>query len=118
MMRTPAYTNFFLPFDPGEVIQSYWRERYRTAASTRLASRARSILAASYYRVRPGIPRAVQLMFRRTIRRLQAHSRFPAWPVETALHDLYDLLFRFVAALAREPVPWISPWPGMPEYPR
>jgi len=108
--------NFFLPFDPGEVIQSYWRERYRTVASTRLASRARSILSASYYRVRPGIPRAVQLMFRRTIRRLQAHSRFPAWPVETALHDLYDLLFRLVAALAREPVPWISPWPDGYEW--
>jgi peptidoglycan/xylan/chitin deacetylase (PgdA/CDA1 family) len=37
--------------------------------------------------------------------------RFPRWPVETALHDLYDLLLARLALMTDTPVPWIAPWP-------
>jgi hypothetical protein len=49
---------------------------------------------------------------RRAFSRVQARTRFPRWPVETALADLYDFLFRELALVAGSPVPWIAPWPG------
>ena len=31
---------------------------------------------------------------------LQARTSFPRWPIETALHDLYDWLFRLIGMIA------------------
>ena len=102
----------FLPFDPNELISSYWSERYlkyvRPAALSRLAALARR----GYYRTRPLLPRRVQMTMRRSFSRVQSKAHFPRWPIETALHDLYDLLFSFVAALTRDPIPYIAAWPG------
>ncbi len=42
---------------------------------------------------------------------MQARSRFPRWPVETALHDFFDLFISMLAGIAGEPVPHIAPWP-------
>jgi hypothetical protein len=111
-----ANGNLFLPFDPGDVIESFWRERYRAVSMTRLASRARMFLAGLYYRLRPAIPRAAQIALRRRVRRLQTHDVFPAWPIETALHDFYDLLFGLIASVARQPIPSLAPWPGRYEW--
>jgi hypothetical protein len=105
----------FLPFDPNEAIRAYWSERYRRIG-TSSAIRARELLVAFYYRLRPVVPRPVQIAFRRAARRFQTHDGFPAWPVETALHDLYNLLFRLVASVARQPIPSISPWPDGYEW--
>ena len=66
----------------------------------------------AYYRMRPAVPRAGQIGMRRLFSHVQARSRFPRWPVETSLHDFYALLFREVAALASEPIPWLAPWPN------
>jgi hypothetical protein len=100
-----------LPFDPNELIQNFWSERYleyvRPATVNHLAGLARR----GYYRARPLLPRAVQMSMRRSFSRVQSKSRFPRWPVETALHDFYDFLFATVAGVAQRPVPFIGLWP-------
>jgi hypothetical protein len=101
----------FLPYDPGEVIRNYWSERYRSIGSVRLGGPARKAAVKVYYRVRPVLPRPAQLRLRRMASQVQARSRFPRWPVETALHDLYARLLDDAAAVAGAPVPWLSPWP-------
>lgn len=103
--------NVFLPFDPSEVIRNYWAERYRSNGSPTLLRTARCAALRSYYRLRPMLPRPLQIRMRRAFTRLQLRTRFPGWPMETALHDLYALLFQRVAELAACSVPWISPWP-------
>jgi hypothetical protein len=101
----------FLPYDPGEVIQNYWSERYRSIGAARLGGPARKAAIGTYYRVRPVLPRPAQIRLRRLASRVQARARFPRWPVETALHDLYARLLDDVATVAGAPVPWLSPWP-------
>jgi peptidoglycan/xylan/chitin deacetylase (PgdA/CDA1 family) len=100
-----------LPFSPSELIKNFWSERYlefaRPAAVSRLAELARR----GYYRARPLLPRTVQMRMRRSFSRVQSKSRFPRWPIETALHDFYDFLFTTVGGIAGEPVPFIGLWP-------
>ena len=99
-----------LPFDPSEVMLSLWSEAYLPAQN---AWRGRSKRAAlrGYYALRPAMPRSLQIWLRRRFSTMQARARFPRWPVETALHDLYDLLLAHLAVVAGTPVPWIAPWP-------
>jgi peptidoglycan/xylan/chitin deacetylase (PgdA/CDA1 family) len=100
-----------LPFNPNEVIRNFWNERYldyaRHAAISRLAGLGRR----SYYRARPLLPRSVQMGMRRSFSRVQSKTRFPRWPVETALHDFYDFLFKLLGDIADEPIPYIGVWP-------
>jgi peptidoglycan/xylan/chitin deacetylase (PgdA/CDA1 family) len=104
--------NVFLPFDPDEAVGNFLTERYATFASGAGGlSRLRPALTASYYRVRPALPRSLQIASRRVFAQLQKRSRFPRWPVETSLHDLYDLLFDICARVAGAAVPTIAPWP-------
>jgi peptidoglycan/xylan/chitin deacetylase (PgdA/CDA1 family) len=85
-------------------------ERYRTAGRS-FGTAARTTAVALYYRIRPAIPRPVQMAARRVFSRAQGEAAFPAWPVERSLHDLYDLFLELVAELARQSVPYIAPWP-------
>ena len=102
----------FLPFDPDEAILSYWSEAYGQGAARSAAGRAKRLSMRAYYGVRPLLPRSAQIAMRRQFSRIQARSRFPRWPIETGLHDLYDVLFGLLADLAGEPVPWLAPWPA------
>jgi hypothetical protein len=98
----------YLPFDPNATIAACWSESYRAAEGGRAALRtARS----AYYRLRPLMPRPVQLGMRRAFSRVQGARSFPAWPAETGLHDLFDLLFSLLAELGGAPVPALAPWP-------
>jgi hypothetical protein len=101
----------FLPFDPDEAILNYWSEAYGLVASRSAAGRAKRASMRAYYKVRPILPRSVQIALRRKFSRIQARSRFPRWPIETGLLDLYNALFGLLAELAGEPVPWLAPWP-------
>jgi hypothetical protein len=101
-----------LPFDPGEAILNAWSEAYRGAGGTQLRRRAPQAALRAYYRLRPAIPRPAQIALRRLLARAQPRPAFPAWPLETALHDLYAALLRFAAQVAAEPVPWLAPWPA------
>jgi hypothetical protein len=101
-----------LPFDPAEAILSYWSEGYALAPRQSAAGRLKKGAMWGYYRVRPALPRRAQIAMRRAFSRVQARTRFPRWPLEPALHDLYDALFDLVAGIAPEAVPWLRPWPA------
>jgi peptidoglycan/xylan/chitin deacetylase (PgdA/CDA1 family) len=103
--------NLFLPFDPDHAIELLLTERYRTAGRG-VAAAARRSAAHLYYRVRPALPRRLQIAARRVFSRAQTRSSFPAWPTEPSLHDLYEFLLGLVAELAQRPVPYIAPWPA------
>jgi hypothetical protein len=101
----------FLPFDPDEVLLNYWSERYATIGGGSRAGELRRRLMVGYYRLRPLLPRPLQIWLRRRFARVQARSRFPHWPVETCLHDFCDLMYSILASIAGEPVPCIASWP-------
>ena len=101
-----------LPFDPGEVMRCLWSESY-TRLGPRAATRraAREIALRCYYLARPLVPRKLQMRLRRSLASRQTTPAFPAWPLETGLHDMYDWLLALAAEVAGAPVPWIRPWP-------
>jgi hypothetical protein len=103
--------NVFLPFDPAEVMQQFWSERYRQIGSSLVARTGRAAALRSYYFVRPALPRRLQLRLRRAFTQVQARSSFPGWPTEDSLHALYAWLLGLLAELADRPVPFIDPWP-------
>jgi hypothetical protein len=98
------------PFDPDEVIANLRSERYLrlgpAAPLSLTASRRRA-----YYAIRPVLPRNIQIGLRRAFSHVQARTQFPRWPVESALHDLIDLVLQRVGDAAGRPVPYIAPWP-------
>jgi hypothetical protein len=51
------------------------------------------------------------MSMRRSFSRVQSKAQFPRWPIETALHDLYDFLFALLTVLAERPIPYIGSWP-------
>lgn len=106
----------FLPFDPDEVVESFWTERYLQATDGRRVLGVRRACMLAYYRVRPLLPRPLQIWLRRRFARLQARSTFPSWPVETCLHDFFALMFAILAEIARTPIPCIAPWPDGHEW--
>jgi hypothetical protein len=101
----------FLPFDPAEVMQQFWSERYRQVGSSPMALRSRAAVLRSYYLVRPALPRRLQLRLRRAFTHVQARSSFPSWPIEDDLHAFYAWLFGLLAGWVGRPVPFIGPWP-------
>ena len=98
-----------LPFDPNEVVHSFWCEGYRDEDAG--GARLRSFALRVYYRMRPFLPRPLQIALRRAYAPIQAGSRFPAWPLEESLHGFYHTVLGWVADVAEGPVPWIAPWP-------
>jgi hypothetical protein len=104
--------NVFLPFDPGEVMQQFWSERYQQVGRSPMALRGRAALVRSYYLMRPAVPRRLQLRLRRAFTRVQDRASFPGWPAEDSLHSLYAWLFGLLAGLAGQPVPFLDLWPG------
>jgi hypothetical protein len=111
-IRSHPSGSVLVPFDPGEVITNFWSERYRAVGRLARWAGLRTLAKRSYYRVRPLLPRPAQIRLRRLLSRLQQRTAFPRWPVETALHDFYELLFRMLASVAGEPIPTLAPWPS------
>jgi hypothetical protein len=101
--------NTFLPFDPSEVIQSFWTEAY---AAGRKHGRLEEGARRAYYRMKPLFPRALQIGARRAFTHVQERQEFPSWPIEPALHDFYRWLMGVVTHVAGRPVPTIAPWPA------
>jgi hypothetical protein len=100
-----------LPFDPNEAIVNFWTEGYAEVGARGWATRAASVARHGYYRARPLLPRNVQLKLRRRFSRLQRKARFPRWPVETAVDDLFRLLSGLAVEIAGESIPYIAAWP-------
>jgi peptidoglycan/xylan/chitin deacetylase (PgdA/CDA1 family) len=103
--------NVFLPFDPGEVMQYFWTEKYRGIERSAMSTSLHTAALRSYYLIRPILPRPLQLMTRRIFMRVQGRSSFPGWPIEDSLHSFYAWLFTQVTGIAGRPVPFIDPWP-------
>jgi hypothetical protein len=101
----------FLPFSPDAALLNLWSEAYQLGQSGARSPGVKRLALMAYYRLRPLLPRAVQIALRRQFARLQARTAFPRWPVETAAHDLFDLVLALLAEIAGEPVPWLGPWP-------
>jgi hypothetical protein len=97
-----------LPFDPSRAVEALWSEAYTTGAG----GLARRLAMRAYYRLRPAIPRRLQLGMRRAYSGIQARATFPRWPLETALHDLCDYVLGLAAEVAGEPLPALAPWPA------
>lgn len=65
-----------------------------------------------YYRVKPLIPRRVQLGMRRLYSRRQARRPFPAWPIEPILVEHQHERFRErIRAAGGRAVPFLNFWP-------
>jgi hypothetical protein len=101
-----------LPFDPDEVVTTFWSERYAQTGQESAGGRLRRTAMTVYYGVRPLMPRRLQIAARRAYSRVQGRQEFPRWPVETSLHDFYDQVLAWASEVAGRPVPWISPWPA------
>lgn len=101
----------FLPFDPNEVVESFWSERYLDIARASRTQALRRAMRVVYYRMRPGLPRPLQIWLRRRFARIQGRSTFPRWPVESSLHDFFDLMFAILSGIAGGPIPCVSWWP-------
>src|SRR4051812_40687864 len=97
-----------LPFSLDAALVNLWSEAYQAGA--RSAGVKRLALLA-YYRLRPFLPRSLQIALRRRFARIQARIAFPRWPVESAAHDVLELALDLLAEVAGEPVPWLAPWP-------
>jgi hypothetical protein len=102
----------FLPFDPDEAVDLIRSERYLSLTTSALASGSTQLARKLYYRVRPMLPRPVQIALRRGFTSVQHRSTVPRWPLETSLHDLLDLVLGLLGDAAGAPVPWIAPWPA------
>lgn len=108
---TDEVGNLLLPFDPDEVLINFWSERYVDELRRNGRTwRGRAMLR-TYYRVRSLFPRALQIWVRRRYARVQARTPFPAWPLETSLHDFIDLFLTMLADVAGIELPYIAPWP-------
>jgi peptidoglycan/xylan/chitin deacetylase (PgdA/CDA1 family) len=108
--------SILLPFDPAEAVLSCWSEAYRTAGTVTAVGRSVRSALPLYYRLRPLLPRWLQTGLRRAVSRLQSRSPFPRWPVETSLHDLYELVLDLLREVAEGPVPFLGAWPEGREW--
>jgi len=90
---------------PGFDAAHYLLERYRPPRPMPRRLRA-------FYRVKPMLPRSVQLGLRRRYARRQARSAFPAWPIEPVLVEAQEReLLRRLAASGESSLPVLNLWP-------
>jgi len=109
-VRRRSDGTLLLPFDPGDAMVSAWSESY-AGEQPEARSHAKRLATTGYYAVRPALPRPLQLALRRSFSRIQARTPYPRWPIESGLHDLYRLLFRWLAQALGDPLPALDPWP-------
>lgn len=106
--------SILLPFDPSEAVEALWSEAY--LAASRGPRRSYAAALRIYYRLRPVLPRPLQIAVRRGYSRVQGRRAFPRWPIEPAFHDLLRWFYLHVVEIARQPVPWIAPWPAPKQW--
>jgi peptidoglycan/xylan/chitin deacetylase (PgdA/CDA1 family) len=81
-------------------------ERYRPPAE------GHSRLMRAYYRLKPMLPRSLQLAMRRRYAKRQARVEFPRWPIEPILVERRRAELRTeLERRGAEAVPAIAPWP-------
>jgi peptidoglycan/xylan/chitin deacetylase (PgdA/CDA1 family) len=99
--------------DPNALVEGILSERYVAERSGRARRNLEPVALATYYALRPLLPRTVQMSLRRSLRRVQdSGAAFPRWPTETVLHDLCQILLGLLDEVAGEPIPRLAAWPG------
>src|SRR5262245_47207064 len=70
-----------------------------------------SSLVRAYYRVKPFLPRPLQIWARQRHARARQRITFPRWPVETRCWDIASEWIRRAASVANGRVPALGFWP-------
>ena len=99
----------YCPFDIQAVVKAFQLELYAQSTPDAVwLQHARHL----YYRLRPLIPRAVQIRFRQLIAPLQSRRDFPDWPLDVSLDHFQRLLLRLMLQVSElDRVPFIWFWP-------
>lgn len=100
-----------LPFDPDVCIRNLLHERYLGPAGQSLRPSRRL-----YYRLRPAMPRGLQIRLRRAFTRHQRRSGFPGWPADSTLGDFEALVIGLLQRVLGAMPPEIHAWPGGSEW--
>jgi hypothetical protein len=102
-----------LPFDPSEVIENLYRERYEhnlQPAQERIVGR--ELIRKSYYFVRGLLPVSVRRHLQRAYFSGWQKLPFPAWPVDCTVDRLHQELLRLsMEARSVRRLPFIWFWP-------
>jgi hypothetical protein len=102
-----------LPFDPGEVTESLRREHYVSNwRGHQPRTGPRRSLWDAYYFLRPALPVSIRRHLQRFYLRDWTTRRFPSWPVDSTVDNLFERLLALVLktnALDRIPFVWF--WP-------
>jgi len=104
-----AHRRFLFAFDVDQAVLSLLKEEYRTLDSG--AARVQA-LHKLYYRLRPFIPRAIQMRMKHGYAKVQKAMEFPAWPIERSLDDFRELLlWCIIRATHAEQLTSLELWP-------
>lgn len=99
--------NAYLPFDPDEVVENLWSEKYidYSRAGFRL-------LAYPYYFIRPVLSVGLRRWLQRFHLRDWKNRSFPRWPVDCSVDDLFaSLMLLSLRASGAKRIPFIWFWP-------
>jgi hypothetical protein len=98
-----------LPFDPAQVIENFYYERYVPHSR---ASLLKTAIRETYYFARPVIPVSVRKHLQKLHLSDWRNLTFPRWPVDTTVDGLLEkLLAMTVQARGGEKVPFVWFWP-------
>jgi peptidoglycan/xylan/chitin deacetylase (PgdA/CDA1 family) len=107
---TSSAQGVFVPFSLEEAYRNYISEQWRTAVPHRQLSAAQLSL---FYRLKPLIPRQLQLAARRILVRRQGRPSFPAWPLDESVTRLVHFYARcLLLASNSQCVRFRWFWPG------
>jgi peptidoglycan/xylan/chitin deacetylase (PgdA/CDA1 family) len=100
----------WVPFDLDEAFRNYVAETWCRYAPPRALS---SWQLSLYYRVKPLIPRRVQIAGRRMLAQRKRETVFPRWPIEDGVASLMSFYaYCLLLALGTESLPFRWFWPN------
>jgi len=101
-----------LPFDLNEVIDNLRLERYSIAGSKQRPITAHATLRNIYYSVRPYLSDPVRGIIKRIVLHDWRNIRFPRWPVDRTVEDIFNAILLLVLKQSLVPrIPFIWFWP-------
>ncbi len=107
---TCDHSGMQLPFDLTEVIDNLRLERYAAICHNSTAQR---LLHKGYYSVRPLLPFPVRRYLQRAFHRGWQQLRFPCWPVDTTVEQIFETLLAVMLKTQKtNSIPFIWFWPN------
>jgi peptidoglycan/xylan/chitin deacetylase (PgdA/CDA1 family) len=103
-------TETFDPLTPAPADVRYLYEEYQERNAPNPALKL-------FYKVKPAIPRSLQMSLRRVLAKRQARREFPAWPIEPALiRERSEALADELRKSDAHELEIVAPWPGGAEF--